>query len=89
MSTIRVKDKGRTIPEGQAIPPQPGPASTFNLTSLSRNGIANTVSSAMTVVGSRGGAKASKVGNAAEEEVVETEDDLERAPAKEPSTIDW
>ena len=43
----------------------------------------------MTVVGSRGGAKASKVGNAAEEEVVETEDDLERTPAKEPSTIDW
>ena len=41
------------------------------------------------VVGGRIGAKDSNVGRAAVEEVVETEDDLERAPATEPSTIDW
>ena len=78
-----------TIPEGQSIPPHPGPASTFNLTSFLRYGISNTVSSAVAVVGGRGGARDSKVGKAADEDVVETDDDLERAPADWLFTIDW
>jgi hypothetical protein len=41
------------------------------------------------VVGGRIGAKDSNVGRAADEEVVETEDDLERAPADSLFTIDW
>jgi len=41
------------------------------------------------VVGGRIGAKDSNVGRAAVEEVVETEDDLERAPADSLLTIDW
>ena len=81
--------RGHTIPAGQAIPPHPGPASTFNLTSFSKHGISSTVSSATMVVGGRIGAKDSNVGRAAVEEVVETEDDLERAPADSLLTIDW
>lgn len=69
------------MPEGQAIPPHPGPASTFNLTSCPRYGTLSTVSSAFSVVAGRGGARASKVGKAAEDEVVETDDDLERVEA--------
>jgi hypothetical protein len=49
----------------------------------------STVSSAFAVVGGRGGARASKVGNAAEEEVVETDDDLERVHTPSPSVIDY
>jgi len=41
------------------------------------------------VVGGRIGARDSNVGRAAVEEVVETEDDLERAPADSLLTIDW
>jgi hypothetical protein len=41
------------------------------------------------VVGGRIGAKDSNVGRAADEDVVETEDDLERAPADSLLTIDW
>lgn len=70
---------GHTIPAGHAIPPHPGPASTFSRTSWPKYGISKTVSSASAVVGARGGTNDSKDGNAAEDDVVDTEDDRDRA----------
>ena len=62
-----------TSPDGHAIPPHPGPASTFSLTGSCRSGISMTVSSAGLVVGARDGARASKEGKAASESVEDTE----------------
>lgn len=77
------------------MPPHPGPASTFSLTSCSKYGIDNAVSSATVVVGARGGASASNDGKAADEDVVETEDDLDRVfndmggASSSAKAIDW
>lgn len=57
----------RTSPAGHAMPPQPGPASTFSRTPDVRPGTLIIVSSSEVVVGGRGGARASNVGRAVEE----------------------
>lgn len=71
--------KALTSPAGQAIPPQPGPASTLSLTSRTP-GTAREVSAFSSVVRSRGGAMCSKLGRATWESVEEMEDvDPERS----------
>lgn len=62
-----------TSPAGQAIPPQPGPASTLSLTSRTP-GTAREVSAFSSVVRSRGGAMCSKLGRATWESVEEMDE---------------
>jgi len=65
------EDARRTSPAGQAIPPHPGPASTFNLTGVCRSGISKTVSSEGIVKNARVGASDSNDGKATLESVEE------------------
>jgi hypothetical protein len=88
MSGQRIQDNSGTqalptSPAGQAIPPHPGPASTFSLTSASdpsgpSPAIRMTVSSNATVVGARCGAYDAKVGGRFEEREEKDEEEDER-----------
>lgn len=78
-----------TSPAGHAIPPHPGPASTFSRTCLERQGTPIIVSSASTVVGGRVGAIPNNDGRATLESIDEEdgEGDTGRAGSSDVRTM--